>query len=43
MAVEDDWNDCRHAAALQALLNIFDAIIEEDDDIIETMLYIPML
>ena len=32
-----DLNDRRRAAALHALLNIFDAIIEEDD-IIETML-----
>lgn len=32
-----DLNDRRHASALHALLNIFDAIIEEDD-IIETML-----
>lgn len=26
-----DLNDRRHAAALHALLNIFDAIIEDDD------------
>ena len=30
MAVQD-LNDRRHAAALHALINIFDAIIEDDD------------
>ncbi len=30
MAVQD-LNDRRHAAALHALLNMFDAIIEDDD------------
>ena len=38
LVAAQDLNDRRHAAVLHALLNIFDAIIEEDDIIIETML-----